>query len=107
MNRLTDESWAREQDMDNTGAPITLSLIEQADEKTVAQMLRNEYGRFNKERLQDMDVCRLIDKDLLPGYGVQSVYQLTSFQKQRIARQLFYDYHVSEAQIARCLVLDH
>ena len=106
MNRLTDESWSREQEKDNTGAPITLSLVEQADETTVAQMLKNEYGRFNKNRLQDMDVCRLIDKDLLPGYGAQSVYQLTSSQKRRIARQLFYDYHVSEAQIARCLVLD-
>ena len=106
MNRLTDESWSMEQEKDNTGAPITLSLVEQADETTVAQMLKNEYGRFNKNRLQDMDVCRLIDKDLLPGYGAQSVYQLTSSQKQRIARQLFYDYHVSEAQIARCLVLD-
>lgn len=106
MNRLTDESWSMEQEKDNTGAPITLSLVEQADETTVAQMLKNEYGRFNKNRLQDMDVCRLIDKDLLPGYGAQSVYQLTSSQKRRIARQLFYDYHVSEAQIARCLVLD-
>jgi hypothetical protein len=106
MNRLTDESWSMEQEKDNTGAPITLSLVEQADETTVAQMLKNEYGRFNKNRLQDMDVCRLIDKDLLQGYGAQSVYQLTSSQKRRIARQLFYDYHVSEAQIARCLVLD-
>ena len=33
MNRLTDESWARAQDRDNTGAPITLSLIEQAQNK--------------------------------------------------------------------------
>ncbi|MBQ9410194.1 MAG: hypothetical protein IJU21_01150 [Bacteroidales bacterium] len=105
MNRLTDESWSREQEKDNTGAPITLSMIEHTDEKTVAEMLRNEYGRFNRDRLQDMDVCRLIDRDMLPGYGVQSVYQLTSSQKQRIARQLSCEFHVSEAQIRRCLVM--
>lgn len=106
MNRLTDESWIQDQARDETDAPITLSTIEQADERTVAQMLNNEHGRsFNKNRLQDMDVCRLIDKDILPGYGVNSVYQLTATQKQRIARQLYYEFHLPESQIRRCLVV--
>ena len=105
MNRLTDESWIEDQARDETGAPITLSIIERADERTVAQMLNNEHGRsFNKNRLQDMDVCRLIDKDILPGYGVTSVYQLTTTQKQRIARQLYQEFHLPESQIRRCLV---
>ena len=106
MNRLTDESWIQDQVRDETDAPITLSTIEQADERTVAQMLNNEHGRsFNKNRLQDMDVCRLIDKDILPGYGVNSVYQLTATQKQRIARQLYYEFRLPESQIRRCLVV--
>lgn len=106
MNRLTDESWIREQDKDKTGNPITLSAVEQADEKSVAQMLKNEYGRnYNPNRLQDMDVCRMIDRDMLPSYGVKSVYQLTTSQKQRIARQLYNEFHVNEEQIRRCLVM--
>ena len=106
MNRLTDESWVKDQLTDGTGAPITLSLIEQADEKTVAQMLNNEHGRsFSRSRLQDMDVCRLIDKDILPSYGVTSVYQLSTSQKQRIARQLYNEFHLPDHQIRRCLVI--
>lgn len=106
MNRLTDESWSREQLQDQTGPPVTLRDVEQADENTVAQLLKNESGRgFKHGRMQDLDVCHLIDHDLLPGYGVQSVYQLTATQKQRIARQLFYEFHLPEHQIRRCLVM--
>lgn len=106
MNRLTDESWSREQLQDQTGPPITLRDVERADENTVAQLLKNESGRNYKHgRMQDLDVCRLIDHDILPGYGVQSVYQLSSTQKQRIARQLFYEFHLPDHQIRRCLVM--
>lgn len=106
MNRLTDEEWTRDQEKDFTGAPITLESVEHADEKSIAQMLKNESGRlFSRSRLQDMDVCRLIDHDLLPGHGVNSVYNLTNSQKSSIARQLQYDFHLPEAQISRCLVI--
>lgn len=106
MNRLTDDSWAQDQLRDGTGAPITLSMVEQVDEKSIAQMLNNEHGRqFSRSRLQDMEVCRLIDQDLLPGFGVKSVYQLTSTQQKQIARQLYYEFHLPDAQIRRCLVL--
>ena len=106
MNRLTDESWSRDQEQDRTGKPITLGMVENADEKTIAQMLKNENGRqFNRSRLQDMDACRLIDHDILPGYGVTSIYQLTDTQKQRIARQLLNEFHTPETQIRRCLAI--
>ena len=106
MNRLSDDSWLKEQLKDNTGAPITIAEIEHADEKTVAQMLNNEYGRnFSRTRLQDLDVCMLIDRELCRPFGATSAYQLTISQKQRIARQLKNEFHVSDAQICRCLVL--
>lgn len=106
MNRLSDEDWTRSQEADHTGKPITLDMLEPGYEGSIDQLLRNENGRgFSRTRLQDMDVCRLIDKDILPGYGVTSVYQLTGSQKQRIARELYYEYHLPEAQIKRCLVL--
>ena len=106
MNRLTDESWAKEQQQDQTGPPITLRDVEQVDENTIAQLLKNESGRnFKHGRMQDLDVCHLIDHDILPGYGVQSVYQLTATQKQRIFHQLSNDFHLPELQIRRCLVI--
>lgn len=106
MNRLTDESWKTEQEQDKTGKPITLNLIERADENTLTQLLSNERARnFSSTRMQDMDVCRLIDNDLLPSYGTTSVYRITDSQRQRIARQLYHEFHLPEAQIRRCLVL--
>lgn len=105
MNRLSDDSWTREQLNDRTGAPITLKDIEHADEQSIAQMLKNESGRlFSRSRMQDLDVCRLIDTQLCKPYGASSPYTLSSTQKQRIAKQLYYDYRLPEAQIRRCLV---
>ena len=104
MNRLTDESWSRDQAEDHTGKPITLGDIEQADEQSVAQMLKNESGRFyTRSRLQDLNVCRLIDRDLLQG--TRTIYQLTDSEKKRIARTLAGEYHLPEHQIRRCLAL--
>jgi len=105
MNRLTDEDWKRDQEQDRTGKPLTLDMLEPGYENSVEQLLRNETGRhFSRTRLQDMDVCRLIDRDILPGYGVSSVYQLTDTQKRRIAALLLNEFRLPEAQIKRCLV---
>lgn len=104
MNRLTDESWEREQQEDRTDKPITLGDVEHADETTIAQMLKNESGRnFSHSRLQDLDVCRLIDNDILQT--TKTVYQLTDSEKKRIGRLLFNEFHIPEHQIRRCLVL--
>jgi hypothetical protein len=104
MNRLTDESWQKEQLEDRTVKPITLADIELGDEKSIAQMLKNETGRYyTRARLQDLDVCRLIDNDILQT--TKTVYQLTDSEKQRIGRQLFNEFHIPEHQIRRCLVL--
>lgn len=106
MNRLTDESWSREQLSDRTGSPITLIDIERTDEKSITQMLKNESGRFfSRSRMQDIDVCRLIDSQLCKPYGASSPYTLSGTQKQRIAKQLYYDFRLPEAQIKRCLAM--
>ena len=104
MNRLTDESWTREQAEDQTGKPLTLGDIEQADEQSVAQMLKNESGRYySRSRLQDLDVCRIIDRDILQG--ARTIYQLSDSEKKRIAQTLAGEYHLAEHQIRRCLAL--
>lgn len=106
MNRLTDESWNRDQEKDGTGRIIQLEDLEAGYGKAdIASMLKNENGRnFRNDRLQDLDVCQLIDKKMLKKYHVLSVYNLTSRQKDAIARQLLYDYHLPEKQVRRCLV---
>lgn len=106
MNRLTDETWLQDQLQDGTGKPITLADIEPGlDEKSIAKLLNNEHGRnFNRVRMQDLDVCRLIDKELLPGTGATSVYWLTDTQRNRINRLLQNEFHLHDRQIRRCLV---
>ena len=106
MNRLTDESWIRDQEKDETGKAIRLEDIEAGySAQDIAAMLKNEGGRgFRPDRMQDLDVCHLIDTRLIKKYGAASVYQLNSTQKRDIYRQLLYDYHLPEKQIRRCLV---
>jgi len=106
MNRLTDETWLEDQRKDQTGKPITLSDIEPGlDERSIAQLLNNEHGRnFSRSRMQDLDVCRLIDHDILPGFGCRSVYGATDSQKERIYRLLQNEFHLPDRQIRRCLV---
>ena len=106
MNRLTDETWLEEQREDGTGKPITLADVEPGlTEKTIAELLNNESGwNFSHSRMQDLDVCRLIDKEILPGYGCKSVYGMTDSQKGQVYRLLQHDFHLPDRQIRRCLV---
>lgn len=105
MNRLTSEDWINDQTKDNTGPPITLQLLENADSRSLEELLRNETGKhFRPDRLQDQDVCRLIDKTLLKG--TTSVYQLTDTQKRRIFRILLNEFRLPVNQICRCLACD-
>ena len=105
MNRLTDESWSEEQQRDATEAPIKLNDIEPfASKHDIASMLNHEYGRdYRVTRLQDLDVCRIIDKEILRGS--KSMYAISESQKKKIADVLKYDFHLPEAQILRCLAL--
>ena len=106
MNRLTDETWLEDQRKDGTGKPFSLADIEPGlDEKSISQLLNNEYARnFSRSRMQDLDVCRLIDRELLPGTGATSVYRLTDTQRTRIYRLLQHEFHLPDRQIRRCLV---
>ena len=104
MNRLSSEEWEAEQLKDNTGAPITLQDIERVDRDGLAAFLRNENGRgFNPHRLQDLDLCKLIDTDYLPRFSASSVYQLSELQVEKIHQELRFDRRLPEAQIRRCL----
>lgn len=106
MNRLSREEWLRLQDEDDVSAErITLNAMEpQHTPEDIARFLSNESGRnVAHGGYSDLEVCAIIDNELVPRYFKSSVYQLSESQKDRIARELFYDYHVSKSQINRCL----
>ncbi|MBP5689845.1 MAG: hypothetical protein J6W74_02915 [Bacteroidales bacterium] len=107
MNRLTDDSWIRDQEQDKTGSPIRLGDIEHdADENAIARMLKNESGRsFNKSALTDLSLCELIDKELAIRHGATSIYGLPETTRKRIAKELYHDRHLPMPQIKRCLAL--
>ena len=108
MNRLTDETWIQDQLKDQTGKPITLADVEHVqDEKIIAELLNNEHGRnFNRAKMQDLDVCKLIDRELLPRHGCTSIYRAVDTPKKRIYGILRHDYRLPDIQIRRCLVWD-
>ena len=107
MNRLSGEEWIREQQQDHTDLPaITLESIEEGVKfHDINTMLRNEHGRANYNAINDLMLCSEIDNYLLPYYGVSSVYQLTSEQREMMVEMIKRKYYVSAAQAKRCLAI--
>ena len=105
MNRLSGEEWMREQEKDgNNRYPITLEHIESGiNMNTLHQMLSNENGRFDGRAMTDIQLCELIDMQLLPMYGVASVYELSRNGKERLGNYLYSTYKLSKSQVSRCL----
>lgn len=107
MNRLSGEEWQKEQKQDNVNAtPITIRIIENGiSMQTMEQMLRNEHGRNDYRKMNDINLCEFIDKNILPEIGKTSVYLLTASEKQKIAQFLYLRNRLPEAQIKRCLAM--
>ena len=107
MSRKSSEEWEAEQQKDRNNVPsINLKTIESVrDARDYDKMLIYESGKADYRRPTDLDVCTLIDKTILPRYGKPSVYLLTEKEKQMIAENLYRQYHITESQIRRCLVM--
>ena len=105
MNRPTGEEWLNEQLRDKEPAPpIRLTDLEPLDSLEI--LLKNETGKgYRANRLTDMDVCILIDKEFLPSYGASSVYLLSETQKGHIYKDLSMGMRLPDSQVRRCLVL--
>lgn len=109
MNRISGEEWQREQEKDKKGsAPVTLDVIENGvKHNSVAEMLSNEHGRSDFRRMSDMELCKLIDGDLLPEMNRASVYTLSLSEKKWLAQHLRSRYHLPSEQIRRCLAFSY
>ena len=107
MNRLSGEEWTREQEKDKLqSAPITLETIENGIVyQSVEQMLRHEHGKEDYRKMDDIALCELIDKVILPEICTSSVYELTRSKKAEIAEYLARKYRLSASQIRRCLAM--
>ena len=113
VTRKSGEDWYKEQEADGNGLPpITLERIETQilqyapDRKqAIADMLRNEQARYATARMNDLQVCELIDTRFVPKYRAFSVYHLTDGQKNAIANDLYRQYRLGQAQIRRCLAM--
>ena len=107
MSRKSGEEWEKEQEKDKTGIiPVRLESIEEGiRDQTLEKMLIYESGRSDYRKISDIDLCAEIDKSIVPRYGKTSVYHLTRSEKQEIGNLLYRKYHISEAQIRRCLAM--
>lgn len=107
MGRKTSEDWHKEQSKDNIdNPPVKLEAIEYGvNSHSLERMLINENGRCDYRKMSDIDVCTVVDHQILPSIGKSSVYQLTSKEKEGIAEILFKTYHIGSDMIRRCLVM--
>lgn len=109
MGRKSGEDWAQEQERDGNGiAPFTLESMEVPMIKhrasSVAEMLQSEKSRHRTVAINDMELCKIIDNQIVPRYNKASVYQLSPKEKVEIANQLYKEFRASSIQIKRCLV---
>ena len=107
MFRKTDEKWLEEQDQDRNGKPaIGISDIEPIhNEDAVKSYLYNERAATFRNCRNDIDLCGIIDRCILPEFKSPSIYQLSRDKRESIKKILMNDFHVSDSQASRCLWL--
>ena len=107
MNRLSGETWEKEQNNDGPGnVPIRICDIEDGVKcATLQQLLANEHGRHDPNAIHDIELCRIIDTLLDDRYEGRTIYQLSVNQAQQVAIFLKSRYRVGTEQMQRCLAL--
>ena len=109
MNRRTSEEWQNEQHRDrNDTAPVTLDIMEsRIKTHSLSEMLVYESGRADYKGMSDINVCNLIDNNIIINeFNKESIYLLSREEKIRIANLLYQKYHLGKMQICRCLDLE-
>lgn len=113
MNRFSDETWIRDQTEESATDPfVTLEVIE----KCVAgldmkKILLNEKGRLNKEVMLDLEICSIIDYEMVPRYSgdcFSTIYDLDMDVRRKIGNEIWQRYGPNKCnitQIRRCAVI--
>ena len=55
--------------------------------------------------MNDMEVCSVVDNDILCRYKTKSIYQLNDKRRCQIALELIHDCHINAIQAARCVAI--
>ena len=107
MNRLSGETWEKEQSNDGLDPPpIQIQDIEYGVKcAATQQLLANEHGRHNQNVIHDIELCRIIDRLLNDRFDGKTVYQLSAQQVQQAATFLKSRYHIGKEQTERCLAM--
>ena len=81
--------------------PLTISYIE--PDYDLGELQTNERRRSVKEATKDIEICRIVDKEILSG---RSYAQLTDQEKRRVASLVSHRLpYCSQKQIYRCLAI--
>lgn len=109
LSRKSGEDWLKEQKEENESIPFTIENMEtlwlEQNSVSVADLLRNEKSRFVTAPISDLELCKIIDEQIVPSYERVSVYHLSEQEKIEIANRLYKEYHAGYRQIKRCLVM--
>ena len=105
MSRKSSEEWEAEQSKDKSQTPIiNLSSIEDGvDIHSLDKMMIFENGKADYQKISDIELCTQLDQLAKTVYDRHSVYQLTRYEKEKIAEDLYRKHHLGESQIRRCL----
>lgn len=109
MNRLSGEEWKAEQEKDrSTSPPVTLDVIERGvGLQSLERMLANESGRSNYKSISDIELCAILDEQIVPAAGRTSVYEMTMTEVSEALRYLRQTYRINESQALRCLAASY
>ena len=119
MNKIGDEKGEQEQRNEKSTSPlITLELIEKnSPDNDISQLLRNESGRHNPNRISYLALCELIDETLVPrlaaGDAHTSIFQIAYSRRvalfDYIKKNLWADrkQYATDDQLRRCLCLGY
>lgn len=119
MNKIGDEKGMQDQRAENSSSPlITLELIEQGiPDNDISQLLRNESGKHNPNRISDLELCQLIDETYVPrmvrGSDAPSIYQVDHARRVALYEHLQKSLwntckkYATDGQLRRCLCLGY
>jgi hypothetical protein len=107
MSRKSSEEWNMEQQKDENGLPpVNLFNIELGvGMHDTGTMTMYENGKADYRKVSDIELCTELDDIARNRYGKQSIYLLSTEDKQEIAEFLLRERHLSNSQVRRCLML--
>lgn len=123
MNKNSDGRDMEDQRKENETPPVTMEVIESGVPDFDCTVARNyEYGKVDRSRMTDIELCSLIDGQIIPdGLGERTtLYDLTESRRAKIFDWLMRensrgrynrkncilgDKFITERQLQRCLCL--